>query len=81
MNRSVTVILHLVKLKNRRNVRTEGMSKMKIKYGKALSLGLVLSFASQLSIAAALKDTPTKSVSDRQSSLIEKALDQQNAIL
>ncbi|MFX9938923.1 DUF4179 domain-containing protein, partial [Acinetobacter baumannii] len=50
---------------------------MKIKYGKALSLGLVLSFASQLSIAAALKDTPTKSVSDRQSSLIEKALDQQ----
>ncbi|EPL1167375.1 DUF4179 domain-containing protein, partial [Acinetobacter baumannii] len=50
---------------------------MKIHYGKALSLGLVLSFASQLSTAAVLKDTPSKSLSDKQSSLIEKALDQQ----
>ena len=33
---------------------------MKIHYGKALSLGLVLSFASQLSTAAVLKDTPSK---------------------
>ncbi len=50
---------------------------MKIHYGKALSLGLVLSFAPQLSTAAVLKDTPSKSLSDKQSSLIEKALDQQ----
>ena len=54
---------------------------MKIHYGKALGLGLVLSFASQLSTAAVLKDTPSKSLSDKQSSLIEKALDQQNVTL
>ncbi|MDS7957410.1 MULTISPECIES: DUF4179 domain-containing protein [Acinetobacter] len=50
---------------------------MKIHYGKALSLSLVLSLASQFSAAAVLKDTPNKTGSDKQTSLIEKALDQQ----
>ncbi|EKU37862.1 DUF4179 domain-containing protein [Acinetobacter sp. AYS6] len=50
---------------------------MKIHYGKALSLSLVLGFASQFSAAAVLKDTPNKTGSDKQTSLIEKALDQQ----
>ncbi|WP_336167207.1 DUF4179 domain-containing protein [Acinetobacter sp. 161(2023)] len=50
---------------------------MKIHYGKALSLSLVLGFASQFSAAAALKDTPNKIGSDKQTSLIGKALDQQ----
>jgi len=50
---------------------------MKIHYGKALSLSLVLGLASQFSTAAVLKDTPNKTGSDKQTSLIEKALDQQ----
>lgn len=50
---------------------------MKIHYGKALSLSLVLGLASQFSAAAVLKDTPNKTGSDKQTSLIEKALDQQ----
>lgn len=50
---------------------------MKIHYGKALSLSLVLGLASQFSAAAVLKDTPNKTASDKQTSLIEKALDQQ----
>lgn len=50
---------------------------MKIHYGKALSLGLVLSFASQMSNAAILKDNANKAVTEKQTSLIEKALDQQ----
>ncbi|MCG9491984.1 DUF4179 domain-containing protein [Acinetobacter lactucae] len=50
---------------------------MKTHYGKALSLSLVLSLASQFSAAAVLKETPNKTGSDKQTSLIEKALDQQ----
>lgn len=50
---------------------------MKIHYGKALSLSLVLSLASQFSAAAVLKDTPSKTGSEKQTSLIEKPLDQQ----
>ncbi|MDS7935491.1 DUF4179 domain-containing protein [Acinetobacter sp. V91_7] len=50
---------------------------MKIHYGKALSLSLVLGLASQFSAAAVLKDTPNKTGADKQTSLIEKALDQQ----
>ena len=45
---------------------------MKIHYGKALSLSLVLSLASQFSAAAVLKDTPSKTGSEKQTSLIEK---------
>lgn len=50
---------------------------MKIHYGKALSLSLVLGLASQFSTAAVLKDTANKTGADKQTSLIEKALDQQ----